>query len=340
MSDPADHAPTYALRDGDGWWYFLTPQHRRLGISIRITDEFGNDLERGHRQGWFYSPDPIAKILVHRERRGDIIRYRLRDEYRDRPEITLPETLSPDGYAGLALTDEDIDDLDPRGMPALYRAAYIGERDDPITEVETINLDGITVLEGRPPDAIPEGATWRANLPVELRERPEYRHLFPGRLEGIGQAIADRLSELDHVKAYYQSGGLKVFTTATGTTIDLVKDGTVPRPPRWIEGDNLEQAATKWRRRLDDYEQRVRQHGIPGDCWRCGGTGRSPNGGRDRRDALIGEVAERFRKAAGRSRAGRELARSFAEIAVDLLAPGPAFIIGEPRPDFSEDRSG
>ena len=322
MADPADHAPTYALRDGDGWWYFLPAKLSGfLGTSTRITDDLGNDLERGHRQGWYYSPDPIAKILLHRERRGDIIRYRLRDEYRDRPEITLPETLSPDAYAGLALTDEDIDDLDPRGMPALYRAAYIGERDDPITEVETVNLDGVTVLEGRPPDAIPHGATWRANLPVELRERPEYRHLFPGRLEGIGQAIADRLGELDHVKAYYQSGGLKVYTTATGTTIDLVRDRTVPRPPRWIEGDNLEQAATEWHRMLKRYEQRVREHGIPGDCWRCGGTGSLPARGVESRDRLVDELEQRLTKAAGRSRAAREHARTFAAIAVDLLGP-------------------
>ena len=71
MADPADHAPTYALRDGDGWWYFLPAKLSGfLGTSTRITDDLGNDLERGHRQGWYYSPDPIAKILLHRERRG------------------------------------------------------------------------------------------------------------------------------------------------------------------------------------------------------------------------------------------------------------------------------
>lgn len=316
-------ARTYALRDGTYWWYYIVPPRAAgwfLNNVTRVTDPFGNDLTPGQVAGWYRSQDPCSSVLIHREKRGDVARYRLDDAWRGRPEVDLPDTLDPDEYARRALTGEDHDDLDPAGLPAIYRAAYVAERDDPYIETTEVPMDGVTVLDGAPPDAVPAGATWRSTLPVELRERHEYRHLFPGRLDGFRGAVAAELGRIHGVSAYDHSD-FTVYARSGGRTGELVRDGVIDPPPGSIGGENLAEAAAAWNEALAGYVKKVRRYLIDGDCWRCRGTGTIPNGGDEDRDRLVQTVAERFVAEAGRSRAVKDRARDLAEVAVRMLGP-------------------
>lgn len=309
----------YALHDPEtgAWFYYLS----EIGYGYGDPRVVGHlrlstltvDLTPVEKRGWYTSPEKLEQISVfvagNRPVTGYVRRAELSEDF-----AHLPERLTPTEYrakAGLA----DLDDNEVDATSRLYRATYQPEYGEAPLKRTDHDVSTFTVLEGQPKGAVPKGATWKASLPIELREHPEYQHLFSGELTGFAGALAEHLSALPGVSAYNQST-FSIYVKVGGLTKELVKDRSVPAPPWSFKGANLAEAVEKWEQALADYERKVTDTMGTGPCSACQGTGVSrsvPD------EALIADLTAAFRANAGRSKTAAQFASQWARIAVQRL---------------------
>lgn len=264
-------------RERDRWWYYVdgylgsditrvygVPADGNYRNGIEVPDEV--DLVEGERRGWYSSPIELDEIRIVRRTSAPIVEYRLRDSISDQARAVLDETVDPETFREIVPTDPDEDDDEAR----LYRASYVVVRGDPGQSEEIVDLEGATLLDGTPRPPLPDGAKWVARLPYELGEHREYLHLFPGRLEGITDAVVAALNEIPGIRAHTHTWS--VYAKTHGKTRSLDPAPLRP-PPRWIEADTLAEALVEWRRIIGEYVETAGRYVRADVCARCGGDG-------------------------------------------------------------------
>jgi hypothetical protein len=164
-----------------------------------------------------------------------------------------------------ALFDDEGDPVQP--WARLYEAVR-EDRDPQVTELPA----PVMLLPGAPPPQ-GDGRRWVADLPWEVREHPEYLHLFPGHIPGFKQALYEHLggrgfggrSQVAGVDCYddRETRALKIARTASYapalTTTRKKRGGrgkeTVPRTvtrtllllvPDSVKGANRADATARW----------------------------------------------------------------------------------------------
>lgn len=262
----------YALSDEGGWWYYLEGARYSLD-RIQVVGPNDAPLTAGAKLGWWWAEgEKLASVAILSTGSRPLLRADLKEGADEGGLLksALRPTLAVHEWRALSEAGESDEYVSSTAL--LYRSAYelvYGEA--PIVRTE-VDLSGCLVLEGRPPGSIPAGARWCSQLPSELRERSEYLPLFPGHLDGLSGAVAERLSSMPGVSAYNQTT-FTVYAPVKGQTCELVKAGYVKTPPRIIEGPNLATAAAEWERIIQGYVEKVKAATAVGTCPTCRGTG-------------------------------------------------------------------
>ena len=319
MTELSQH---YALVCDDGVWYHL-PETRKYPTIVDVLTGFDEPMvQSAERPGWWLASSVTASAVIVWRESPPIVGYRLKEGGPRLGALGLlqsdvfPEELTPEEFAArLGEFGRDLEE-EVSAAERLYRESYEPVRGEPSVERVTVDLSDRIELEGAPPTRPPAGSSWTAKLPWELRTHSEYLHLFPGYLSGFRDAVAKRLGQIPWVSAYAQSD-FTVFAPIRGATTELVKAGYLKPPAYRIEGANLGAAAAEWEERLRVYVTAVERATHRGSCSRCGGTGEAPAYEPD--EARVRALAERFRKAAGPSKALKAASLPWARIAVEFL---------------------
>ena len=265
----------YVLRDpvdGRLWYHLGRPPYgatRVYGVADDLDDPADGDLElvEGARTGWYRSEIELDEARWIIETRPEILHWRLRDDASEQTRAILEETLDHETFRATVPVDPEEDDDTAR----LWRAAYVAVKGDPGIREEVVDLTDATVLDGAPAPVLPDGAKWVARLPFELREHREYLHLFPGRLEGLRDAVADALNEIPGIRAHKHSGW-SVYAKTHGKTRSL-DPAPLRAPALHVEADTLAEALVEWRRTIDEYVETASRYARADVCARCGGDG-------------------------------------------------------------------
>lgn len=254
---PAAGGPVMQPSPSRGWWVCAWGLDE---APARVVVELGPEKERDH--------------------------YELSERYAHvaEPDGPFPRTLTVEEYS--QRTDEDGGAYDP-ATSQMYESVMREVEREPVV------LDSFLVLEGQP--APQDGGTWVAALPYELRERPEYRHLFPGHLaEDFRAVLAKRLEALPYVQHCFshQPGPLdvsvRVFYEPTVWEPKRNSRGRVTKQkgsagyvthrldiaaPRRIEGANRAEAVKRWDEEMGSFLAAVEEaaHVVP--CGHCKGRG-------------------------------------------------------------------
>ncbi|MEU5900217.1 hypothetical protein [Streptomyces venezuelae] len=179
----------YAVQHSDGrWLYHLpTPREHRSARRISVLADGKPMSELPGTQGLWWSSDRAAHRITARFRLGrEVVGYRLRD-LSARSE-RFPEQLSVDQWRERTRADHGEVFLE------LYESVT---EEQP--EQEYVYGTDFKALGGAEPPS-PDGPAWVAELPYTLTERPEYRHLFPGYLAGLLEALTAQIRALPHVE--------------------------------------------------------------------------------------------------------------------------------------------
>lgn len=165
----------YALHHPDGRWLYHLPKPDNFGTPgfgsrADITGVFadGQPMEKLHGD-WWATDHEATHLTTTAQPSPKTTGYLLKD--RDAESVKYPATLTTDQYHELR---DEYEDLWRLYTPVL--------EDQPA--LEHVYDGPVMVLEGREPPG-PHERQWIAELPRVLTERPEYRHLFPGRIPGL-----------------------------------------------------------------------------------------------------------------------------------------------------------
>jgi hypothetical protein len=154
------------------------------------------------------------------------------------------------------------------------------------------------VLEGREPPG-PDERQWIAALPQALAGRPEYRHLFPGRIPGLRAHLCEVVKTMPRVRHCFDNyqgyQGLHIVLSVpfdkpqtqwkadisrrtgkplkTGRTVPVMVDRRLELPvPADVFADTYEQALKAWDEQVAFYTQVVKDATVAA-CSACQGTG-------------------------------------------------------------------
>lgn len=265
----------YVLRDPDtGWlWYHLgrapfgatsvygipTSGWETVADSVELTE--------GARAGWYSTGIEISEARWVIQTRPEILYWRLRDGLPPETRAALAEEITPDRYSEVVHEDDPDDD---GSLARLWRAAYVAVHGEPGQREEIVDLTDATVLDGSPSPGLPEGATWVARLPYELGNHREYLHLFPGRLEGLRDAVVDALDAIPGISAHKHRWAVYAKTHGKTRSLD---PSPLRAAPLHVEGANLAEALGKWHRTIEEYVEIAERYVRADACARCGGDG-------------------------------------------------------------------
>lgn len=251
-------ADTYLIHDDEGtWWaYAEFPSYGATddppAVLVSEKGETTGPARAAEMRHWWdcgtLRPVALVKAMEPTTR---TIEWRL-------PEgVTLPDfppVMSPEQRREFTETDDR--DCGPLSL-------YVAVTEEVEREPLVVDLSDAKVLRTRGPDdvKIPDGLTWRCNLPSALRERGEYGWLFPGHLEGLGKAFAKIADRHPGVGSAFDGG--KVYPK--------LGRATEVRVGHRLEGENLADAVEKWDRHVDNL---LRQSGaLRKPCGKCAGRG-------------------------------------------------------------------
>lgn len=261
----------YVLNDGDQWFYYLG-----RGYSAYFAD--GKEMAPAEMDGWF-ATDHEAKVIegekaARKARSG----YTLLDGIP--PSEAFPASLTVTEHDDR--TDDESDAYDPK-VAALYEPVW-----EDVPAVRTPIEGDWFRLEGAPPPK--DGHRWHAKLPFELRYANEYRHLFPGYLEGFKDVLAATLEQIPGVTAYNHadfSVHLKIQWDKPPIVREKrgndrkfkeyparpITESVKMRPPLRVEGSCRAEAVKEWDRLMADYVGQVTDAATLKACSSCKGKG-------------------------------------------------------------------
>jgi len=166
----------YALKHPDGRWIYHLPKPDTFGTPgftsrADVTGVYADGQPMNQLHGdWWASPLEATRLTATAQPRPKTVGYRLTDPSAE--SARFPATLTVEEWAERSDREGDT-------LWGLYTNVH--EEQPALEHV----YDGpVMVLEGREPPS-PDERQWIAQLPHALTERPEYRHLFPGRIPGL-----------------------------------------------------------------------------------------------------------------------------------------------------------
>lgn len=282
----------YALKHPDGRHIYNLPlPSKKTGFGApRIVSLTADTQEMTHLRGdWWTAPNAATRFTATFQPKEVVTGYALDDPSAE--SSRYPATLTPEERRDRPDGEDEI-------LWQLYSPT--------LTKIpgETHTWDGpVVYMEGREP---PQGdePQWIADLPHQLADRPEYLHLFPGRIPGLREhvyQILDRRPGILHCfKNYNGNSGIHVaievgydkprtrwlrnISRRTGKPLKTGKN--VPEKvtrridlpvPTQVTGENYEQALTEWNRQVEFWIEVVDSATVKA-CSACNGTGHVNDG--------------------------------------------------------------
>lgn len=289
----------YAVRHPDGRWLYHLKEADRNGL-IAVLAEHADNPGTGHpmtrlgeRSAWWSTTAEAVRITLLVNRGRLVTGYRLNDP--QAASVKYPATLTVEEWAERReeATGAEIDRL-----WSLYSSVAIPQ------EPAEMTAEGpFLVLEGseRPPA---DGPQWSTNLVDAITQRPEYQHLFPGRLIGLRKHVMKAINRLPQVQHCFDGfqGDPRVYVSLrvpyekpetywsadissrtgkplkSGRTKARTVERTLHLPiPTDVPGDNYVAALAKWDRQVEFWLAAVTDASVAA-CNHCRGTGHVPTG--------------------------------------------------------------
>ncbi|MER6249436.1 hypothetical protein [Streptomyces griseorubiginosus] len=277
----------YALKHPDGRWLYHLPAPDGFPHNVTGVYADGQPMEKLPKDWWATTAE-ASRLTTTGQPRPKTLSYTLKAA--DAESVRYPATLSVDEYS------ERRDDED--NLWEFYSAVC---EEQPA--VEHVYEGPIVVLEGREPPG-PDEPQWVAKLPHALTERPEYKHLFPGRISGLRDHVHKVIENLPKVKycfnGYQGYTGLHVVIRVpydeprtefrrdtsrrtgkplkTGRQVPVLVERRLQLPvPADVHADTYEQALALWDEQVTFWVQAVEVASVAA-CSHCDGTGHVPHG--------------------------------------------------------------
>ncbi|MEU5322937.1 hypothetical protein AB0G67_40235 [Streptomyces sp. NPDC021056] len=279
----------YALHHPDGRWLFHLPKPDTLrsATDIQVLAD-GQPMEKLHGD-WWATPTQAGVLSAIGQQRPKTVGYRLTDP--DAVSVRYPATLSLEEWEERRQREGDT-------LWELY--THVDEDQPPIEHV----YDGpVMVLQGREPPS-PDEPQWIAQLPMVLGNRPEYLHLFPGRIPGLRKHLKQVIAGMPRVEHCFDKYdgyvGLHVVvkvpydqprtefrrnisrstgkTLKTGRTVPVTVERRLYLPvPADVSADSYTEGLAAWDQAVEYWTRTVQEASVAA-CSACDGKGHVPSG--------------------------------------------------------------
>lgn len=285
----------YALKHPDGRWLYHLPTPVAFGTPgltsrAQVTGVYADGQPMEKLNGdWWATDHEAERLSTTAQPSAKTVGYRLTDL--DTASVKYPATLTVDEW-------NERRDRETDTLWTLYTNVH--EEQPALEHV----YDGpVMVLEGREPPG-PDDPQWIAGLPQALTERPEYRHLFPGRIPGLRSHLHHVIKAMPGIRhcfdGYNGYTGLHVvvevdfekpqtrwvadISSRTGKKLKSgrnVRD-TVTRSlnlpvPESVHADTYEAALAAWDDQVQFWLGVIQAAGVKA-CTACRGTGHVHDG--------------------------------------------------------------
>jgi len=278
----------YALKTPDGRWLYHLPKPDtfRYVTDLQVLAD-GQPMEKLHSD-WWAAGQEAGRLSVTAQPSPKTSGYLLSDP--DTESVKYPATLTAAEWDERRQYDENLWNL----------YTPVREEQPPLEHV----YDGpITVLEGRQPPS-PDEPQWVAGLPQALTGRPEYQHLFPGKIPGLRTHLHELIKAMPRVRHCFDNyngyTGLHVVVEVpfdqpqtrwqadisrrtgkplkTGRTVQVRVTRNLNLPvPAAVHADTYDAALTAWNEQVE-YWVSVVESATVAACSACQGTGHVPHG--------------------------------------------------------------
>lgn len=287
--------PRYALRHPDDRWLYYLPEPQP---------------RPGTRTGLFADAEPMNRLVPLADSRGDWYvshrhAERITATYQPGPKTIGYRLSDPTALSERYPAELTVEDWNERtASREEYWELYESITED-LPAVERVYEGPFIPLEGRQPPA-PDEPQWRAELPHELTQRAEYRHLFPGHIPGLKQHLELRIKSLPKVQYcfvdYKNTPGLHVTVRVpfdqprtrfvpytgrngrplkSGRTVPVLVDRSLDLPvPAAVYGPNYETALVQWHQQVEFWTKQVTEASVAA-CSSCDGKGYVAHGAMD-----------------------------------------------------------
>lgn len=279
----------YALKHPDGRWLYHLPKPDTFGRWASITGTFadGQPMEPLHGD-WWATERQADRLTATAQPAAKTTGYRLTDPSAE--SVRYPATLTVDVWNERREREENLWEL--------YDAV---QEEQP--SLEHVYEGPFMVLEGREPPA-PDERQWKAELPRVLAGRPEYLHLFPGRIPGLRSHLHQTITAMPGIRhcfdGYNGYTGLHVVIEVdfdkpktrwqadlsrrtgkplkTGRTVREIATRSLNLPiPADAPGEDYEAGLRNWEQQVEFWLSIVRDAGVKA-CAACDGTGHVQDG--------------------------------------------------------------
>jgi hypothetical protein len=285
----------YALRHPDGRWIYHLPKPDTFGTPgfgsrADVTGVFadGQPMKKLHGD-WWATDHEATRLTMTAQPAPKTTGYRLTDPSAE--SVRYPATLTVDEW-------NERRDVEGDTLWTLYTNVH---EDQPA--LEHVYDGPVMALEGREPPG-PDERQWIAELPRVLTERPEYRHLFPGRIPGLRQYLHHVIKAMPGIRhcfdGYDGFTGLHVVVEVpfdkpltrwvadlsrrtgkplkTGRTVRETVTRSLNLPvPADVHAANYEAALTVWEEQVEFWLSVVDSAGVKA-CSACHGKGHVDDG--------------------------------------------------------------
>lgn len=278
----------YGLKHPDGrWLYRLEPRRNNgWGSTLLTVEADGAPMTQLKEASyWWITDHEAAEIAAVYRVSPKLTHWELINPERDQSG-RYPATLTREEFQ----THEDYDQDDI--LHRLYRAV-----NEAVPDERHVYEGPYVTLEGREPPG-PGEPVWVVDLPHALGDRPEYHHLFPGRINGLKAhlvTVFKRMPYVDYVSdkwdgkpGIHVSFKLPYEEPETHWVRDTTPGGRPRKTGRYVPttvnrrvqlpisdavtGSNYAEALAVWNETVTYWTNQVREAAVTA-CNQCRGTG-------------------------------------------------------------------
>lgn len=178
----------YGIKHPDGTRMYALPNPSRdeigFGYSLKEILADGQPMTQLNRKGWWSTDHDAEKIVAVYKAPNKRLHYKLDDM--SALSVKFPAILSVEDYDDRQEREENLYEL--------YSTVSEAQGD-----VEYEYEGPYTLMEGREPPG-PNEPRWIAQIPYELKERPEYLHCFPGHIPGLRDYLYETIKAVPGVQ--------------------------------------------------------------------------------------------------------------------------------------------
>lgn len=284
----------YGIRLPDGrYTYFLDKPEKFSGYRAPEVYADGSSMSylRPARNsqgfGWFVAETEATEIYALLPQLSKRVHYKLDDP--SAVSAKYPAVLTPEQWDERSVREDVLNEL--------YSGVY-----EEVAPIKHVWEGPYVLLEGREPPG-PNEPGWIADLPYELGQRPEYRHLFPGKIPGLRDHLYEVIKAMPGVQFCFRPRdgwpGLDVTVQVPydppqqrwqdryGARGQKLKGGKYVRElaarrlmlpiPDSVPAPNYEAGLAAWNLAVDYWTDLVTSASVTA-CGHCKGTGHVPEG--------------------------------------------------------------